>query len=118
VSRDELVAAGAKALSDAWRCGTVFSKDEQGRWQTDYGKFATAMLDVVEPLIRADERTSRTAKSNHLVRSLMLADLRAQVEMWHDLADNEFRHKGANYFEGALDAYAAVLTLIDGATDD
>jgi len=39
--------------------------------------------------------------------------LRAKVEMWHDLADNAFRHGGANYFKGALDAYAAVLAQID-----
>ena len=75
MTRDELIEVGAKS---------ILSSDPPPGELEGCRSLAEDILDAVEPLIRADERLKERAnihsKSNHLVRSLMLADLRAKAE--------------------------------------
>jgi hypothetical protein len=102
VNREELIEAGAQAMHDTFHRGAVTNRE-----------YAAALLDAVEPLIRADERERTNTVGGHRQirdegRADMCADLRARVEAlrWPDLT------KAHVAWNEALDA---VLTLIDGS---
>jgi len=83
---------------------------------------AIAVINVVEPLIRADEKAKVLAVEAMLVPATVEAelsfyrdDLRAKVEV---LGPPQSSWSSPNAGEGWLDAIQAVLNLIDGSGDE
>ena len=96
-AREQAIEAGARAIDIAWRNGLI---------QSD--SYAAAVLDAVEPIIRADEATDAWAKAGEAAISQCKRDLRAQVEAKRDAyPDNETWRP----YHAAMNA---VLTLLDG----
>jgi hypothetical protein len=126
VNRDELIEAGAQA---------IYGEPEQGpslvaeQMREGCRTLAEDVIDVVEPLIRADERERVSAIADLSFLDALTtreelenlrADLRAKVEALH--AENEAYKQTRPTEEWALwaaisDAYRRALALIDGSSD-
>lgn len=121
----ELVEEGARALVALRPPRRMVGRQMiGGRWQ-DAGSdlAAAAVIDAVEPLIRAAERERKMAAADIAFLDAVqtrqaLVDLRAKVERWRDI-ELEATDNSGDYFPvraaGAAAAYNAVLKLIDEA---
>ena len=95
MDRAESVKAGAQAAATAWREGHIFGLDGTAPHEAVMKGIATAVIDAVEPLIRADERESVKAEYIPVLMEHLriLADLRAKVEALHRVAvGREYRY--------------------------
>jgi hypothetical protein len=119
VTRDELVEAVCRVVHPGAESGGLRRTCPTG----------AAVLDAVEPLIRADERSKVHVTSTGLsgridyaqVRSEVLANLRDKVEALRvEAGKGEAASAAANYTQAAQEyaveraAYESVLTLFDG----
>jgi len=105
MTRDELLAAGARAWhADSWRID---------------GDAVAAIIDAVEPLIRADERGIYEDRIKGLLHTLLTyrADLRAKVKALDDSHYTTCLQTGDSTPCTCPDVVAAVLALIDGNPD-
>jgi len=95
MNRDELIEAGVRVIVKKRPLTTAEAMD--------------AILDAVEPLIRADERERFDLAVGAVALNEELADLRAKVEAL------------TTEYDSAVDDYisrADVLALFDGGSDD
>jgi hypothetical protein len=100
-TRDELIEAGADALSDTWTDGGDGTNQE----------LAAAVLDAVERLIRADERAKWLAYDEVVTRDAW-SELHAKVSALPEGAERRWNG------DDALIWRSDVLDLIDGGSDD
>jgi len=118
MTRDELIDAGARALYDDAEEGPSLEAEERraGCWS-----LAEDVIDAVEAWIRTDEQD----KCYRLFRATRDRDLRARVEAALETAKQVARdHEAEGATTPALQdraavfAYARVIDMIDGGSDD